>query len=177
MIETLKQLGIENIIIADDSDKNISAARQFADSLQGINFEFYQTGDLLIADIPKKYIDMDLILTDRIMETEDKGFDVIEVAINYIIPAYVISGGFQHRNKSSVKVCPGMFGIEGGKDSPETWKQVLSEIIRPDSNGRKMLDSVQRLRQARNGSPPNIDTDFSIGKHTRSYAESYFKYQ
>ncbi|MEA3515368.1 MAG: hypothetical protein U9R34_07860 [Nanoarchaeota archaeon] len=130
MIETLKQLGIENIIIADDSDQNIYAARQFADSLSGINFKFYQTGDSLITDIPQKYADMDLILTDKIMETQDKGFDVIEVATNYLIPTYIISGGFQHRDQSSVRVWPGMYRIDGQKNSIKTWKQILSRITR-----------------------------------------------
>ena len=53
MIDRLRQIGIDKIAIADDTEENINAAMQLQERLSGIQFEFYRRGDLLVAQIPK----------------------------------------------------------------------------------------------------------------------------
>ena len=174
MQDILEELNIKNIVIADDSDENIYAARQFGETLPGIGFEYFQRGDILVACIPKRYREFDLILTDKQMETDESGFDVIEAGMNYYIPTFIVSGGYQHRENEVIKIFPGMTGVEGSKDSKETWQKILNIIIKSGSDSRETLDIVQLARRA--GVEVPCKGPFTSGEHSRSVAESYFRY-
>lgn len=173
MIGRLKQIGFERIAIADDADENISAARQLEHRLPGIQFEFYQRGDLLIAQIPDRHTEFGLILTDRQMETDDAGLSVVETAWKYHIPAFVCSGGYQHRGQPRLRIAPTLQGLTLAdgmvKDNPETWYQILEGIVN-DATGKdgSLLKSVLRARKA--GVP--VPDEFS-GEETRRVAQGY----
>ncbi|MCA9460254.1 MAG: hypothetical protein KC550_06925, partial [Nanoarchaeota archaeon] len=87
--EKLGKLNFNRIAIADDLLENLVAAKEFTSNLNEIQFEFYDNGQDLISQILGNYKNLDLILTDRNMETKDSGLDVIETAWNYLVPAYI----------------------------------------------------------------------------------------
>jgi hypothetical protein len=133
MIHKLKQYGFDRIVIADDTEENLHAAKQLGERLPGIVFEFYSRGDLLVAEIPKRHRGIGLILTDREMETHDAGLDVLETAWRYVVPAFVCSGGYQHANKPRLVITPDSknFHIPDGmlKDNPDTWYMIIQEVV------------------------------------------------
>lgn len=171
MIDRLKQIGFERIVVADDTEENIYAAMEAGKRLPGIQFEFYQEGDLLVAQIPNRYQELDLILTDRQMETDDAGLDVVETAWKYHVPAFVCSGGYQHRGKPRLRIAPAVKGLAPAdgmlKDNPDTWYQILEGIVN-DATGEdgSLLQSVLRARKA--GTP--VPDEFS-GEQARKIAQ------
>lgn len=173
MIDQLKQIGFERIVIVDDADENICAARELEKRLQGIQFEFYQRGDLLVAQIPDRYQELDLILTDRQMETNDAGLEVVEEAWKYHVPAFVCSGGYQHRNQPRLRIAPPVKGfiLADGmiKDNPETWYQILEGIVN-DATGENgsFLQSVLRAKKA-----GAIVPDYVAAEMSRSVVQGY----
>lgn len=180
MQDRLKKLNIGKIVIADDRDENIYAAKQFGETLPGIGFEYFQRGDVLVECIPERYKEFDLILTDRQMETDEAGFDVIETGFNYYIPTFIVSGGYQHAGNEVIRICPGIAAVEGSKNSKETWQKILSAVIEPNPDPmcgrgpRSMLDTVQRARSALEA-PCKMSSP--IGEFARHNAESFFRYQ
>jgi CheY-like chemotaxis protein len=177
MIDRLKQIGFERIAIADDADENINVARQLEDRLPGIQFEFYQRGDLLVAQLPERYQELGLILTDRQMETDDAGLDVVETAWKYHVPTFVCSGGYQHGGKPRLRIAPTVKGLTLAdgmlKDNPDTWYQILEGIVN-DATGENgsLLQSVLRARKAGVAVP----AEFS-GEQARRVAQGYLDMQ
>ena|SRR3989344_394593 len=145
MIEKLQQAGFNRIVIADDVEENILAAQELEKRLPGIAFEFHRRGDVLVAQIPERYKEIDLIITDRQMETPDVGLDVIEAAWSYHLPAFVCSGGYQHRGKPLIRVGPPIKSNLLGKEyifpegmtkkDPDMWSMLLEAIIE-DTTGK-----------------------------------------
>ena len=131
MKQRLAQLGIRNILIADDTEDNLNAARRFAEGLPETHFEFYNRGDLVVARIPARYNDIGLILTDLRMEADTAGFEVIQTAWTYHVPAYICSGGFQHRDQPLIRVAPDDYCTPEGmlKDNPACWGNILEHIL------------------------------------------------
>jgi hypothetical protein len=181
MIDELKRLGFERIAIVDDTKANIGAARQAGERLNGIAFEFYMRGDLLVAQIPRRYKEIGLILTDRQMETDDAGLDVVEKAWSYLVPAFVCSGGYAHANKPRLRVAPDIARLElpDGmlKDNPDTWYRILEGIIAEAGYGSSLLGCALRARhrvelpeaffgeQARKIAQGDLDFEKRFGQH------------
>jgi CheY-like chemotaxis protein len=148
----LKKLGFGRIAIADDSQENINAARRLEKRFRGISFEYYQRGDSLAAQIPHRYQEIDLILTDREMETKDAGLDVIETAWKYQVPAFVCSGGYHHAGQPRLRIAPALkgFTLPDGllKDNPEAWYRILEGIANDATEeSTSLLAYVLRARK------------------------------
>ena len=171
MKDLLKKLNIKRIIIADDMSDNLDAAKQFADNLPYVNFEFYERGDLIIAQIPDRYKEIDLILTDRQMESNDAGLDVAEAAWEYLIPTFVCTGGYQHQNLPVVKVEPSRLSLPDGmdKDDPALWEKTLEGILNlATSDEYSVAGSGYRARNAGVSVPCKF-----LGEQTRSIIQGY----
>jgi len=157
MIDKLRQAGFGRIAIADDSKENLDAARQLEKRLPEVNFEFYERGDLLVAQIPTRYKELDLILTDRQMETDDAGLDVVETAWEHLVPAVICSGGYQHADTPRVRIAPQIkgFSLPDGmlKDNPDTWYKILEGVVNDCEHGTTSLLRCLLLRKNANPEP------------------------
>ena len=108
------------------------------------------------------------------METDDAGLDVVEVAWSYHVPAYVCSGGYQHRNQPIVRIAPEIENFKPAdgmtKKFPETWYQIIKGIISDATGeGGLLLQAVLRVRKAGGVPVPN---EFS-GEQARMIAQGY----
>ena len=171
MIDKLKRAGFGTIAIADDTQENIYAAKQLGERLQGINFEFYGEADALIKQIPSRYKELGLILTDRKMETDDAGLDVLEIAWQYLVPAFVCSGGYQHGNQPHVVVVPMLYRTPEGmtKESPDTWYKILEHIADnvTEENETPLIKSLLRARKL------GLPAPEFLGRHARTIAKHH----
>jgi len=153
MISRLKELGISKILVADDRQENIQAARQYFETLKGISTCYFNNGKDAIKEIIEKYASIGLVLTDLEMETPEAGVDVALTGMDYIIPSYILTGGPQHRGSPTVRVIPGLYGFEGTKAEPETWKQCLESLVDPSSKAHALFASILRLRRTGTSTP------------------------
>jgi len=169
--EKLLELGIERIIIADDEFANIAAALPFAETLPEIEFEFYHRGDLVVAQIPERYQEIGLILTDRQMETKDAGLDVLETAWRYRIPTFVCSGGYEHGNKPLVRIFPGNYQTPEGmtKDKLETWENIIDYVISEANKPASIMRGLVNVRRTGFEGPED-----SLAKDIRETAKMCF---
>jgi hypothetical protein len=125
MKDKLLQLGIAEILVADDRQENIDAARRYFETLEGIKTGFFRTGREAIAEIKRNYSQLGLVLTDLEMETPQAGVEVALTGYGYLVPSYIITGGPQHRGSATtIKIIPsGLWRIEGTKENPDTWRR------------------------------------------------------
>ncbi|MFH1420377.1 MAG: hypothetical protein ABIG30_00205 [Candidatus Aenigmatarchaeota archaeon] len=147
---------------------NIDAARRAGERLPGIQFEFYQKGDMLVAQIPLRYSDIDLILTAREMETSDTGLDVVQAAWSYHVPAFVCFYGYTHACKIKLRVTPSIsgFNLPNGmtKNNPDTWYQILQGVA--DDATRESISPLSSVLRARKCNVPVPDV--FAGEQARS---------
>ncbi|MCA9497487.1 MAG: hypothetical protein KC589_11190 [Nanoarchaeota archaeon] len=169
--EKLGKLNFNRIAIADDLLENLVAAKEFTSNLNEIQFEFYDNGQDLISQILGNYKNLDLILTDRNMETKDSGLDVIETAWNYLVPAYIVSGGYSHANKEKVMITPDSFGISDGltKDKAFFWEYTIDKLCDLALNNNRSL--ISTLVMVKRIGIEKLSDDF-LGTTVRSIAKT-----
>lgn len=144
LVEKLQKIGVGSVIIADDTNENILAAQEIGNSLSPIKFEYYNRGDLVIAQIPKRYREIDLILTDLKMEKPDSGLDVLEKGYLHGIPTYVCSGGYSHGAHTYTRTGPEkiFLGDNMLKNMPETWYKLMNGICDKVEKGASLSASI-----------------------------------
>jgi len=134
--EKLSELNLGCIVVVDDAEENLNAISKVAADCPGVNWVFLDNGAEAIKFINEKHREIDLLITDRQMETTDAGLEVLGHAYSFLIPTVIVSGGFHHAGKMHVRIYPiienppcGRLPDDMFKDNPETWRLILDKII------------------------------------------------
>lgn len=177
MTDRLYDLDVRRIVLADDTAANLDAARAYAETVPGVEFEFYQRGDLLVAAIPDlRERGAGLIVTDRTMKTPDAGLDVLEEGLRNYIPTFVASGGYHHRNDGIIRVSPGRLAIVGDKRQPETWYRIVRGIVdaADDENPQGAVPLIFRYVRTFSAHEAKDPNEWHPGKNARISAKGFF---
>ncbi len=175
LVQGLQKLKFNHIIIVDNTQANIDAAKIAISDLLGIDFTFYNSARDVLQAISRNPDDIDLIITDMSMEENMSGLNVVEAGFNQIIPVIVVSGGFQHANSSQIRLSPDIrpSALNGDKRLPKTWKEILNTIVASACVG-SVLKGFIMARDA-GMKPQNSEDIFSLGKHAKLVVNSFFE--
>jgi hypothetical protein len=178
LAEKLKKFGFSRIVIADDNEANINAAKGLEEVLPGIDFEFYADGLSVVNLIPERHSEIGLILTDRSMETPDAGLDVVRVGWDYYIPTILCTGGLQtHRNLPKVTVWPielnkSPDGLE--KNSIEFWINLVHMVCAAVDGRNSILSTFMLCRSALKGKAPSSKySSYGTGEQAEAVAKGF----
>ena len=163
----LQELNIRTILIVDDGEENLQAARELADLLPSLNFEFCASGSEAIALLSCRCEEIDLILTDLEMESKTAGLDVLQFAWTNLVPAIVVSGGFMHQNRQNVLAFPDLGGFEGEKTNVTVWSEMLLRLVNQD-RPTCVIRSFMKARSV-------IKKDACFGEQIRKVVEGNFR--
>jgi DNA-binding NarL/FixJ family response regulator len=127
--EKYKELGIQRILIADDTPANLEAARAVASAIPEISFAFAASAAEALKTLQEKPDDIGLVLTDLQMETPNAGVEVFERAMGFGIPAAVVTS-FDHHGPWVRVASPAMNqeALAGEKNNPEVWSALLASF-------------------------------------------------
>lgn len=170
----LSELDLECVVVVDDAEENLKAIRQVAADCPNINWVFLDSGEAAMEFINEKHREIDLLITDRQMETPDAGLVVLGYAYSFLIPAVIVSGGFQHAGKMHTRIYPlsgedpcGRYPDDMFKDNPETWIMILDDIImalHPKSGG--ILAAASLAHKEKGNAPVLFGKDIMVlAKH------------
>ncbi len=152
IIDILKQSNWLRILVADDTEENIVAAKK---CFEEINFN----GDLSVVFVSNgseaieilKREETDLVITDLTMEKEKTGLDVIRRALEHKAFGYIATGqNYDHSDNDAhgpnTTVIPTGKSIKGRKNKPEVWKEILNIIIKDSTENQ---ETAQRIKSTK----------------------------
>ncbi|MFA6476107.1 MAG: hypothetical protein WCV68_01680 [Candidatus Paceibacterota bacterium] len=169
----LTGLGINRILVADDTAENLDAARSLAELLPGIVFEFFTSGASVIEEIQRDPGSVGLVITDRQMETENAGIDVAAFGWGMMVPVIVASGGYQHAGSTQVRIAPVGAAIDGSKNSPAVWEEILKEFLANVESRKSLLHTMLLARRA--GVDPESQADGFLSSTIRGVMLGYLQ--
>lgn len=177
IFEKFAQRKIKCIVIVDDTKENLDAARKASENFPKINWEFFDNGKDAINFINEKYLEIDLVITDRKMETIDAGIEVLGRAYKFLIPAVIVSGGFQHAGNQQLKIYPKIGDTPDSmlKDNPETWMKIfelIAKALHPERGKGNILFPAWMAHDFKKENPrKHIDIGDDIMKLARLFLE------
>ncbi len=169
--QCLEEHYVSNILIVDDSEENIAAARKYLEenlsSDSAIRVTYSNSAESAIEEI-KKRSDNDqfnLVLTDLDMKHKLSGCDVQIVSMYFDIPSFVVTQGDItgcHGDKTSICapnikdeiIYPVRYlsSKQVEKNNPETWAYVINAVLKnledtyiDNSTGRNLTYSELRF--------------------------------
>jgi len=134
--EKLSELEIKKILVVDDREENLDAAKQYFQTIN-LHVEYATNAKDAIDKMKAAYEKeekYDFILSDLEMETKTAGLDVVKEALeqrSYVTIAsgvnYDKSDTDQHGPNTTIR--PTGTSIKGKKEKPEVWKFALEESL------------------------------------------------
>ncbi|MBN2052978.1 hypothetical protein JW756_05720 [Candidatus Woesearchaeota archaeon] len=145
--EKLKQAQIKRLLVVDDTNANIDAAKKFFSTIEpyGVKIDYatnVNDAKALIRESIRAPAGVDnrysLILSDLSMEEPESGFEVIKEGIRHFTYGFIVTGRNRidqsHGPKTIIK--PKCYGIRtsineilGTKDDVAVWEKVFSYIM------------------------------------------------
>ena len=152
--ERLKKAGIEKILVVDDSEENISAAKTYFDEhLKGMVSYAHSEAEA-IQEIQEQYQEKkyDLVLSDMQMEEKSSGKKVVFEASKHKAYSIILTAkdAFSHGGKSydesTTIIGPCIEDhVRTKKSDTRTWPIVTEKVLRHlESKGKATHDAIKR---------------------------------
>jgi len=127
----VKEFDLKRILVADDREENISSYKQIFKDVQDTCVDYVYSGKDAIDSIKKN--SYDLVLTDKNMENEYSGYDVVYESLQKNIPVYLITT-YDH-TKNHTEISPSLvdgdiklYRTNGIKDDVQTLKTIFDYL-------------------------------------------------
>lgn len=161
--KSLEQFEIKKILVVDDTEENIVAAKECLKELSDYLGVDYAKNTKEAKELLKKG-EYDYVITDLKMEEKYSGLEVVKEAIrNYILPL-IVTGYTTHEKKPDghdhLTLWPLCWDKNKGieeyidneprrcrKDQPEAWKKVLLYSLEFIDCWKKSIDSLRRAKK------------------------------
>jgi len=152
--EQLKKAGIEKILVVDDRQENISAAKEYFDEHFKKEVDYAHSESEALERIRKEYQDQkyDLVLSDMQMEKKDSGKTVIFEALKHKAYSLIITakdayshGGISH-DESTTIISPHIeYRVTTKKSDPRTWAAITEKFLEHiERDGKSIFGALKR---------------------------------
>ncbi|MBN2458898.1 response regulator [Candidatus Woesearchaeota archaeon] len=139
--EKLAKSEIRNILVVDDTQANLDAAKQYFARLEplGIKAEYAASAQEAQQKIQESFESKDkygLVITDLCMESPKAGLEVVREGFEHLIYTVIATGmnydapGVEPDHHGPfTRIMPLNETLRGRKDDPEIWRQVLEKTM------------------------------------------------
>jgi CheY-like chemotaxis protein len=136
--QKLKDLEIKKVLIVDDTELNIDAAKKYFSRYDGITFDYASSAEHAKKMIQDNYSTQkyDLVMTDMQMEKAKSGLDVVRESFKYQTIAAIVTGknydrseNESHGANTQLYIMDQNSSIKGKKEKPEVWEYLFGKVV------------------------------------------------
>ena len=152
--ERMKKVGIEKVLVVDDREENIRAAKEYFDEHFEGEVDYTHNAAEAIKEIQEQYQQKkyDLVLSDMQMEEKNSGEKVVFEASKHKAYSIILTAkdAFSHGGKSYDEstniIGPCLeYHVSTKKSDPKTWPAVTEKVLQHiEGEGKATLEAIKR---------------------------------
>ena len=151
----VKELDVKRVLVVDDSQENIDAAKRYFQNFENVRFDYCVSGKEAINSIKKeseRSQNYDLIMSDLEMETKEAGLDVIKQGfLNHTLGVIVTGKDYDrddnHAHGPATTVLPTRYSVSGRKDKEKVWSELFNNALDYLKEKKPLRESIERNKK------------------------------